>query len=406
MARFRWGAHTDTGQVRPMNEDSLHAGDELFVVADGMGGHLAGEVASAMAIDVVRDAVAEDTRDVPALVQAIVRANNEIFESARVDIERRGMGTTLTALTALPADAAPELAGDGTDAVLGLANVGDSRTYLLRSGRLRQVTVDHSYVQELVATGQITEAEARYHPHRNIVTRALGVEPDVRVDAWTLPMVKGDRFLLCSDGLVDEVSDEAIAAVLGSIADPQRAAEELVATANRHGGRDNVTVIVVDVLEGADAPDDASGEIPWTDPELAAPRWADDTGSGGIARPLPVGAAVTRTEPDAAARADAPAAADTAVASGPRGRQRWAVPAIGGGVLAALVVAVLVALAGGDDAPTPPTTVATTVASTVPGATTTARVTTTVATTTTTPRTTTRAATTTATPTTSAPGDG
>ena len=139
---------------------------------------------------------------------------------------------------------------------LALVNVGDSRTYLLRHGRLRRVTVDHSYVQELVATGHITDDEARTHPRRNIVTRALGIDPAVRVDAWTLPLVRGDRFLLCSDGLVDEVrDDEIVERPRRRSSDPQAAADELVALANRQGGRDNITVIVVDVLEGAEPPD-------------------------------------------------------------------------------------------------------------------------------------------------------
>ena len=136
-----------------------------------------------------------------------------------------------------------------------LANVGDSRTYLFRHGRLRRVTVDHSYVQELVATGHITEDEARDHPRRNIITRALGIEPEVRVDWWTLPLIRGDRFVLCSDGLVDEVADVDIAATLTIESDPQVAADRLVEKANEAGGRDNITVIVIDVLDGDDPPD-------------------------------------------------------------------------------------------------------------------------------------------------------
>ena len=138
---------------------------------------------------------------------------------------------------------------------------------------MRRVTVDHSYVQELVATGHITDDEARTHPRRNIVTRALGIDPSVRVDAWTLPLVRGDRFLLCSDGLVDEVRDDDIVGVLQTVTDPQAAADELVALANRQGGRDNITVIVVDVLEGAEPPD--------ADTELdLEPAWEDAGGTG------------------------------------------------------------------------------------------------------------------------------
>ena len=163
---------------------------------------------------------------------------------------------------------------------MALVNVGDSRTYLLRHGRLRRVTVDHSYVQELVATGHITDDEARTHPRRNIVTRALGIDPAVRVDAWTLPLVRGDRFLLCSDGLVDEVRDDEIVDVLDTIDDPQAAADELVALANRQGGRDNITVVVVDVVEGADPPD--------PDSELdLEPAWDDGTADEHVGRRRP-----------------------------------------------------------------------------------------------------------------------
>ena len=171
-------------------------------------------------------------------------------------------------------DDAPAIVADATPPAeqLALVNVGDSRTYLLRHGRLRRVTVDHSYVQELVATGHITDDEARTHPRRNIVTRALGIDPAVRVDAWTLPLVRGDRFLLCSDGLVDEVRDDEIVAVLDTVTDPQAAADELVALANRQGGRDNISVIVVDVVDGAEAPD------PETELDLE-PAWEDTDGA-------------------------------------------------------------------------------------------------------------------------------
>jgi serine/threonine protein phosphatase PrpC len=183
-----------------------------------------------------------------------------------------------------PAEAEP--AGDEApprepDNQFVLANVGDSRTYLLRHERLRRLTVDHNYVQELIAAGHITDDEARTHPRRNIVTRALGIDPTVRVDAWTLPVVRGDRFLLCSDGLVDEVRDADIAGVLVAQADPQAAAEALVALANRQGGRDNITVLVVDVLDGADPPD------PDTELDLE-PAWAEGAAESTWAADGPV----------------------------------------------------------------------------------------------------------------------
>lgn len=237
-----WGAATDAGRVRTGNEDSYVAEPMIFGVADGMGGHQAGEVASAIAAATLRDRLSGGANTVDVAVAAVVEANAAIFQGAHNNVEQRGMGTTLTALAVLTTpDAAPRFA---------LLNVGDSRTYVLRNGRLRRVSIDHSYVQELVSTGHITELEARNHPRRNIVTRALGIEPTVRVDTWVLPLVKGDRYLLCSDGLVDEVEDGDIASLLLQLTDPQAAAEALVARANDNGGRDNTTVLVVDVLEG------------------------------------------------------------------------------------------------------------------------------------------------------------
>lgn len=247
---LRIGSSTHTGQVRHDNEDSLVVAPPVYAVADGMGGHLAGEVASAIAVDTLR-ALLAGTSPISSpdeLIDAVHSANLAIFHASYESPERRGMGTTLTALGLL----APE--ADGEADRLVLVNVGDSRAYRLRGDQLRQLSVDHSYVHELVASGQISAEEARHHPNRNIVTRALGIEPDVAVDAWTLPLVRGDRFLLCSDGLVDEVTDATITEMLRTVPDPQRVADELVATANRHGGRDNVSVLVVDVTGGRAAP--------------------------------------------------------------------------------------------------------------------------------------------------------
>jgi PPM family protein phosphatase len=233
----------------------------VFGVADGMGGHQAGEVASAIAASTLRDRLVGGAASVDVAVATVVEANAAIFQGAHSNVEQRGMGTTLTALCVLTTpDVAPRFA---------LVNVGDSRTYVWRNGRLRRVSIDHSYVQELVSTGHITEAEARNHPRRNIVTRALGIEPHVRVDTWVLPLVRGDRYVLCSDGLVDEVEDNQIAAILATNAHPQAAADALVEAANHNGGRDNTTVIVVDVLEGADPLADTA------DLELD-PTWAEE----------------------------------------------------------------------------------------------------------------------------------
>ena len=207
MATLRWGSASHEGQLRSQNEDHAHAGGGLFVVADGMGGHLAGEVASEMAVDRLNERLpinGENSLD--DLVAAINEANLEIYQGSIDDPDRAGMGTTVTAVAVVTDP------HDGE--AFAVANVGDSRSYVRRHGRLRQLTIDHSFVQELVAEGAISRAEARSHPRRNIVTRALGIEPSVRVDSWTMPIIRGDRFVLCSDGLVDEITDDAISEIL------------------------------------------------------------------------------------------------------------------------------------------------------------------------------------------------
>ena len=280
-----WGAATDTGRVRTENEDSFVALPMVYGVADGMGGHAAGEVASAIAAGMLRDRLSAGAESVDVVVAAVVEANASIFQGAHSNAAQRGMGTTLTAMVVL---------ADGTgQRRLAMVNVGDSRTYVLRAGRLRRVTIDHSYVQELVSTGHITETEARTHPRRNIVTRALGIEPNVRVDTWVLPFVEGDRYVLCSDGLVDEVDDAEILDLLMENATPQDAADALVACANEHGGRDNVTVVVVDVLEGDDPPTGAADldvDLAWGDEQ---PDRLIDAEAGSA--PATLGAAAVAT---------------------------------------------------------------------------------------------------------------
>jgi len=267
------GAATDVGRVRTGNEDAFIAEPMVVGVADGMGGHQAGEVASAIAVQKMLEHLGGGATSVQSAEAAVVDANTAIFNGARNNAGQRGMGTTLTAMIVL-ADGAE---GDTTRRFV-LLNVGDSRTYRFRGGRLRRVTVDHSYVQELVSTGHITEVEARSHPRRNIVTRALGIEATIRVDTWVMPFVKGDRYLLCSDGLVDEVDDAEIAEVMAAHRDAQSAAQALVDAANTHGGRDNVTVVVVDVLDGDVASDDTADldlDLVWSD----LPN-GDGTGNG------------------------------------------------------------------------------------------------------------------------------
>ena len=258
-----WGAATHAGRVRTANEDDYVAEPMVFGVADGMGGHAAGEVASEIAARTLRERLGSGASHVDVAIAAVVEANASIFQTAHTNSEQHGMGTTLTALVVLRAD------GDQPPR-LALLNVGDSRTYVFRNGQLRRATKDHSYVQELVDTGHITEVEARTHPRRNIVTRALGIEPTVQVDTWVVQMVRGDRFVLCSDGLVDEVPDDEIADIAAGTADPQLAAEQMVALANAHGGRDNTTVIVVDVHDGVEPPPDG------TEPSME-PEWTSET---------------------------------------------------------------------------------------------------------------------------------
>ncbi len=230
------GAVTHSGQVRTENEDALLVEGHLYVVADGMGGHNAGEVASAMAIKSLQSAAANIV-DEATLNAALDKANEVIYEESMTNHVHHGMGTTLAAMVVF------------TDTVV-VGNVGDARIYRWHEGNLSRVTKDHSYVQELVDEGVISLEEARVHPRRNIVTRALGIDGDVEASTSTLPITVGARYVLCSDGLVDEVTDTEIAAILTRHSQAQAAAEALVAAANAAGGRDNITVIVVDVAAG------------------------------------------------------------------------------------------------------------------------------------------------------------
>jgi protein phosphatase len=212
-----------------------------------MGGHAAGEVASATAVKALRAAFeATDQRSMEALASAAKAANRAVWEQARTNRGMFGMGTTLVALAVVERD-------DGTNG-LAVAHIGDSRAYQLRHHVIRQLTIDHSLVQELVDDGQISVAQALVHPQRHVLTRALGVEPTVDVDIIDISPEYGDRYLLCSDGLSREASDDQIAAVLARFADPCDAAKELVALANSRGGNDNVTAVVVDVMVNEEGP--------------------------------------------------------------------------------------------------------------------------------------------------------
>jgi serine/threonine protein phosphatase PrpC len=245
MAELRWGAATDPGRVRKANEDGVLAAPGVFAVADGMGGHAAGEVASAVALETVRARLDPQVATMASVTDVVRAANEAVHRRSVEDPATRGMGTTLTLM-------APASGPDGDRLVL--ANVGDSRAYLLADGELRQLTRDHSYVEEMLAAGQITAEEARRHPHRHVVTRVLGVEPSVAVDTWLLTPERGDRYLLCSDGLINEVADEEIARLIVEADDPQSAAEALVHAANAAGGRDNISVVVIEVVDATGPP--------------------------------------------------------------------------------------------------------------------------------------------------------
>ena len=245
MIRFSHGAATSVGRVRQVNEDSYLAVPPLFVVADGMGGHGAGDVASRIAIEEMAACVALRPLFAEAVLTALEHANRHIIERD----EATRMGTTATGLAGLEAA--------GGDRLM-VFNIGDSRVYQLSGGHFQQLTVDHSEVQELVLAGVITREQARTHPRRNVVTRALGSDKGLHPDHWLLPAVRGDRYLICSDGLFSELPDDAILPLL-AVGDPQQAAVALVAAANDAGGHDNVTVIVADVDSGDDAGGGAGG---------------------------------------------------------------------------------------------------------------------------------------------------
>ena len=251
MTRLAWGSATDPGRVRQNNQDSVFTSDTLFAVADGMGGHQAGEVASELAIASLREAIDEPTTD--AIVRAVQLANDEVVSTATSDPDLEGMGTTLCAMGVVQVDGQDRLA---------IVNVGDSRVYLLKDDLLEQVTDDHSLVATLERQGRLTPAEAAIHPQRNIITRALGIDARVMVDSWEVLPVAGDRYVLCSDGLSNEVDESRIAATLRKLADPADAARELVRLANEGGGRDNISVVVVDVLD-----DDGNGHGPGATPD-------------------------------------------------------------------------------------------------------------------------------------------
>lgn len=234
-----FGSRTDVGCVREHNEDSLAVAPPLYVVCDGMGGHAAGEVASEIAAEIIAKRAPRHL-DAEALGRAVEEANLAIIRAAREGAGREGMGTTCTAAML-------------ENERLVIAQVGDSRAYLLHNGKLQQLTRDHSLMADLVEAGQITPEEAKTHPQRSVITRALGSDPHTEPDLYELNVETGDRLLLCSDGLSTMLEDLEIEQVMRKVSDPQRCAAVLVNEAIAAGGYDNVTVVVVDVTGFAEA---------------------------------------------------------------------------------------------------------------------------------------------------------
>ena len=253
MLRLKWAARSDVGMIRSGNEDnhdsSVNSTRGVFIVADGMGGHAAGEVASLMAVQTVMQELAE-LRDIDEagkgaarLAESLRMANRNIHDRTLSESDKQGMGTTASVLVL-----------DENKYLIG--QVGDSRVYLLRDGKLHQLTKDHSYVQEQVDAGFLTPEQAKYHPYSNVITRCVGASNDVEPDVYKGDAKAGDVFLVASDGLTGMVDDRRIHTLLMSRAEPERKVHSLISEANGRGGLDNITAIVVHVLGPEDAPAD------------------------------------------------------------------------------------------------------------------------------------------------------
>ena len=316
--RVQAGVATDIGKVREGNEDSFLIEPPLYAVADGMGGHRGGEVASQLALVTVEQLFRQGQG---TLAEQVREANRAVFERSSEDRKVTGMGTTLTAA-----------AVRGNE--VHLVHVGDSRAYLLRAGALRQLTEDHTLVGRMLKAGEITEAEAEVHPHRNVLTRALGTEPDVSVDERDVGMLDGDRLVLCSDGLTNMVTESQIQAILESTTDAQEAADRLVRAANRAGGVDNITVVVLDLLDDDHGVDDAApgASIPTSPAALGQPVDAADADADGAATASRGGATTTGS-------AERPGAAEAAPPVIPRPDRRTL-------LRAAIAVAVAIVVLG------------------------------------------------------------
>ncbi len=277
-----FAARSDVGSVREHNEDSYLVKTPLFVVADGMGGHEAGEVASRIAVTTM-EAHAPKSTNPEALANAVLKANEAVLRGAKDGTGKPGMGTTLTAAFVFEGEAT-------------IAQVGDSRAYLLHDGKLQRVTRDHSLVADLIEQGRLTEAEARFHPQRSVITRALGSDPNMQPDLYTLHVEEGDRLVLCSDGLCSMIADDEIEAILLDNPAPAQACDALVEEAIIAGGLDNVTVIVIDPLGDPPSdedevtyfeerivgvPEDDEEEEPAVEPSVAPVASKSANGRGG-----------------------------------------------------------------------------------------------------------------------------
>jgi protein phosphatase len=289
------GAATDIGQVREGNEDSYLIVEPLYAVADGMGGHRGGEVASNLALETVQDMF---ERREGSLAEQVAEANRAVFDRSQSDRRVSGMGTTLTAAQV-----------DGNR--VHLVHVGDSRAYLIRGGELTQITEDHTLVHRMVLEGEISEEEAETHPHRSVLTRALGVDRNIQVDEGDIEVAPGDRLLLCTDGLTGMVPEKQILEILLETLDPQQAVDELVKGANRAGGIDNITAVILDFADngrGRGATKrSAMPQQPTTErPSPSAPNRSDVTIVGA---PIPESRPVSTVAPSSrpASRTDRPA---------------------------------------------------------------------------------------------------
>ena len=318
MSLGRTAAVTDPGRKRRRNEDAYLCEPPLFAVADGMGGAQAGEIASRLAAAALRGATSEGVLTEERVVALIQEANRRVYERQSEDEAVSGMGTTLTVALA------------GEDRV-AIGHVGDSRAYLIRDGRLEQLTEDHSLVAELVRSGRLSPEEAEIHPQRSVITRALGTEPEVDVDSFTVPARKDDLYMLCSDGLTAMISDATILSVLEERrSDLRGAAKALIDAANRGGGEDNITVVLFEI---ADAADDTITLPVETEPAPSVDE--EDTISGLDAVPA---VELHEDPPREPASSSAPTAARTVA----RKRRR-----IGRPVVILILLLIVVAAAGG-----------------------------------------------------------